>query len=251
MRGITGVTWHWTAGASGLNDKEEDSYNEIVQMDGSWAPGQFPVTAQIAPIRPGRYAAHTLNANTGRIGIACDAMFGMTERPLSWGKYPLTEAGIRTMLERTAHYCREWDIPVSRTTTLSHAEVQPTLGIKQNGKIDFIVLPGMTRVDDPVVVGDELRRQLLEIMGDLPATPAPAKAPPQAVTMVLLRPGDFGSQVILLQKALLAAGFAPGVVDGSYGRRTTAAVANYQAYKGLTQDGVAGPKTLAALGFKV
>lgn len=158
------VHWHWTAGAEGLIDIEADSYHEIIQPDGTWKPGEFTVEANKPPLRPGRYAAHTLNANSDAIGIACDAMAGAQERPLKWGSNPLTEAQIETMLRRTAHWCRVYDIPVSRTTTLSHAEVERNLGIKQRNKWDFMVLPGMDRVDDPVVVGDELRRRLAAMM---------------------------------------------------------------------------------------
>ena len=38
-----------------------------------------------------------------------------------------------------------------------------------------------------------------------------------------------------------------GTADGNYGAATTAAVTAFQKDKGLTQDGVAGPTTLAAI----
>lgn len=50
-----------------------------------------------------------------------------------------------------------------------------------------------------------------------------------------------------IQKALKAAGFDPGPVDGIWGRKTIVALRDFQAKKGLEVDGVAGPKTLAAL----
>lgn len=164
------VHWHWTGGAEGLIGVEADSYHEIIQPDGTVQAGEFPIEANKPPLRPGQYAAHTLNANSDAISIACDAMAGAKERPLVWGTNPLTEAQIDAMLHRTAHWCRFYGIPVSRTTTLSHAEVERNLGIKQNNKWDIMVLPGMTRVDDPVVVGDELRRRLTAIMGEKTVT---------------------------------------------------------------------------------
>lgn len=169
------VHWHWTAGAEGIIDVEEDSYHEIINPDGTWSPGTFPIEANKPPLRPGRYAAHTLNANSDAIGIACDAMAGARERPLHWGSNPLTEAQIDAMLRRTAHWCKVYNIPVSRKTTLSHAEVERNLGIKQRNKWDIMVLPGMTRVDDPVVVGDELRRRLTAIMNKDPRNVINAK----------------------------------------------------------------------------
>ena len=50
-----------------------------------------------------------------------------------------------------------------------------------------------------------------------------------------------------LQRALRDAGFDPGPVDGSFGKRTETAVKKLQKARGLEADGVAGPKTWAAL----
>lgn len=52
-----------------------------------------------------------------------------------------------------------------------------------------------------------------------------------------------------IQKALnaLQVEGTPLVVDGSYGRRTRAAVRSFQALHGLDADGIAGPLTVAAL----
>ncbi|HET7568469.1 MAG TPA: peptidoglycan-binding protein [Gaiellaceae bacterium] len=62
-----------------------------------------------------------------------------------------------------------------------------------------------------------------------------------------LKPGDSGSQVTLLQKALEALGFATGKPDGTYGPSTTNAVKQFQNSKELTADGIAGSATIAAL----
>ena len=61
------------------------------------------------------------------------------------------------------------------------------------------------------------------------------------------RPGDKGSDVKKLQRALKAAGMYSGKIDGVYGKGTTAAVKAYQKKHGLTQDGVAGRVTLKTL----
>src|SRR5262252_4968327 len=55
--------------------------------------------------------------------------------------------------------------------------------------------------------------------------------------------GDRGSDVSELQRALAAAGYSVGAVDGIYGPKTKAAVQELQADAKLTQDGIAGPKT--------
>ncbi len=66
-------------------------------------------------------------------------------------------------------------------------------------------------------------------------------------TEATLRPGTTGSSIIDLQKALNQLGYDVGTADGNYGAATTAAVSAFQKDKGLTEDGIAGPTTLAAI----
>jgi len=56
-----------------------------------------------------------------------------------------------------------------------------------------------------------------------------------------------GERVRVLQRALKAAGFDPGKIDGDFGPKTTTAVYAYQVSKGLTPDGEAGPITARSL----
>lgn len=67
--------------------------------------------------------------------------------------------------------------------------------------------------------------------------------------MAMLEIGDSGPAVRKLQQALLAAGFNPGKIDGEFGAGTEAAVMAFQHSAGLLHDGVAGPRTLRALGL--
>ena len=62
-----------------------------------------------------------------------------------------------------------------------------------------------------------------------------------------LKPGDTGSQVTVLQKALAALHFSPGKPDGDYGPSTQNAVERFQIAHNLGEDGIVGPATLAAL----
>lgn len=62
----------------------------------------------------------------------------------------------------------------------------------------------------------------------------------------ILRSGSRGPAVRDLQHALTAAGF-PATVDGAFGPGTDAAVRAFQRARGLTPDGVVGPRTWAAL----
>ena len=62
-----------------------------------------------------------------------------------------------------------------------------------------------------------------------------------------LQLGATGDSVIALQQALLAAGFSPGAIDGSFGPGTRAVVLAFQNSEQLLADGVVGPDTAAAL----
>ena len=67
--------------------------------------------------------------------------------------------------------------------------------------------------------------------------------------MPSLRLNSAGPDVVALQHALAAAGFAPGDFDGVFGGGTEAALIAFQRSEGLVADGVAGPKTAKALGL--
>ena len=61
-----------------------------------------------------------------------------------------------------------------------------------------------------------------------------------------LFPGFLGPQAELLQLALSRGGY-PVAVDGVFGRKTEAALKNFQTDYGLKPDGIAGPRTWRAL----
>lgn len=62
-----------------------------------------------------------------------------------------------------------------------------------------------------------------------------------------LRLGMRGADVKALQQALEREGFNPGAIDGIFGNGTQAALLAFQRSAGLLADGVAGPRTQAAL----
>lgn len=161
-RGVRGVVWHWTAGANGLIALEKDAYNFLHDTKGNTYDGNSTIAEQVMyDWRQGIGASHTKSMNTGWIGQSIDAMAGAKQtNPITWGSHPITWEGIDAMLEHTADLHREYGFPISQWTTLSHAEVQPTLGIKQRWKWDYTVLPGDTKSRHPVEVGNVLRDRL-------------------------------------------------------------------------------------------
>ena len=61
--------------------------------------------------------------------------------------------------------------------------------------------------------------------------------------------GSSGETVRQIQQKLKNWGYYSYTVDGIYGSRTEKAVRSFQSKNGLTVDGMAGPKTLAAMGI--
>lgn len=66
---------------------------------------------------------------------------------------------------------------------------------------------------------------------------------------VLSKIGSQGSEVRSIQTKLRDQGYYKGKVDGVFGAGTRSAVIRFQKVKGLTPDGVAGARTLKALGI--
>ena len=71
------------------------------------------------------------------------------------------------------------------------------------------------------------------------------------VDAATLKQGSRGEEVKTLQRKLKNWGYYSGAVDGIFGAKTKEAVKYFQRKNGLTVDGIAGAKTLAALGMSV
>ena len=67
--------------------------------------------------------------------------------------------------------------------------------------------------------------------------------------LALSKYGSRGSEVRIIQEKLKRWGYYTGGVDGIYGSLTVSAVKKFQQKNGLTVDGIAGTKTLAAMGI--
>jgi peptidoglycan hydrolase-like protein with peptidoglycan-binding domain len=76
-------------------------------------------------------------------------------------------------------------------------------------------------------------------------TPTPAATLP--VPAAPLKPGDTGTPVKQLQRALSQLGYKVGTADGDYGTATKTALEQFQTASKLTPDGVFGPATRTAL----
>ena len=150
------VIIHWTAGAHKANAVDRRHYHVLIEGDGTVVPGDLGPEAN-ENTGDGQYAAHTRALNTGSIGVAVCAMHGAKERPFNAGQHPITEAQLDALAGVVADLCATYRIPIDGRHVLTHAEVQPTLGVAQRGKWDITWLPDMDAPGDPVAVGDELR----------------------------------------------------------------------------------------------
>ena len=171
---------HWTGGGNTFNDSDAKHYHFGIDGTGKVHEGNLKPEANL-DCTDGNYAAHTRRCNTGAIGVALCGMHGAVERPLSVGDHPITKAQIRSLIELCADLCEIYDIPVTRRTVLTHAEVQPTLGIKQRGKWDITWLPGWESTGHAVTIGDGLRKQISAAMTK-PVKP-PRKSAAQSTTV--------------------------------------------------------------------
>ena len=69
------------------------------------------------------------------------------------------------------------------------------------------------------------------------------------ISYALSKYGSRGDEVTQIQTKLKRWGYYNGQIDGIYGSQTLSAVKWFQSKNGLTVDGIAGPKTLAAMGI--
>ncbi len=81
----------------------------------------------------------------------------------------------------------------------------------------------------------------------VPATPTPVPTVSPTPVSSSLKKGSQGDAVRDLQKRLKNLGFYSGNVDGDFGAGTEEAVKRFQRQYGLTDDGIAGTRTLRAL----
>jgi hypothetical protein len=145
--GVQRVHLHWTAGWHTPNATDRRAYHGLYHGDGTCEKRADPWVPR----------SHTLNANSGAVGLSLCCMVGAQERPFRWGQAPMTVKQLHAMCRDAASICIAYDIPVTRWSVLTHAEVQPTLGIAQRWKWDINVLPAMDAPGDPIVVGDKIR----------------------------------------------------------------------------------------------
>lgn len=231
------VIGHWTAGGGRASADDRTHYHRLVEYDGTVITGTEEIEDNIVT-SDGDYAAHTLRLNTGSIGIAMCGMRGAKEHPFEAGPSPLNEVQFTAFCRVIAGLCVEYSIPVTPTTVLTHAEVQPTLGVQQRGKWDLARLPWKPELRGSRAVGDYMRYRIRMMLGaeEVVETNRPT-----------LRFGMKGVAVAELQSDLADLGYFAGRLDGDFGPLTRAALLAFQADNDLTTDAIVGAMTWTAL----
>lgn len=157
------VHLHWTAGAYSASGLDQRAYHLLVDGTATLVRGKWPISANVNCPK-GAYAAHTLNANSGAIGISICCMGGKGVTMANHGAYPMKREQWELAVRAIADLCRFYGIPVTDKTVLTHAEVQPNLGIRQNGKWDIAILSFDRSFDTARKVGDRLRREVAALL---------------------------------------------------------------------------------------
>jgi len=149
---------HWTAGTYLVSALDRQHYHFIVGGDGKVIPGVHKVEAN-ASTADGDYAAHTRGCNMDSIGISVACMGNAVEGK-SDGPWPMKEAQFNVMIAKVAELAKQYKIAVTPKTILTHAEVQPTLGIQQAGKWDISRIPFKPELKGHKACGDFIRERV-------------------------------------------------------------------------------------------
>ncbi|MDW9726294.1 N-acetylmuramoyl-L-alanine amidase [Sinorhizobium meliloti] len=152
------VIVHWTAGTHKASEFDRAHYHILIEDDGKLIRGIPSIKLNEAPAKKG-YAAHTLGANSGSIGVSLCCMGGANESPFDPGKYPMTRAQWDALASVVADLCRRYSIRITDMNVLSHAEVENNLGIKQRNKWDITRLAFDPSVKGAKACGDKLRSE--------------------------------------------------------------------------------------------
>ncbi|MFY7925577.1 MAG: peptidoglycan recognition family protein [Aquidulcibacter sp.] len=157
------VILHWSAGAYRVSDLDREHYHFIVDGNAGVVRGEHSIADNVNTADDD-YAAHTRGCNTGSIGVSMACMAGATEVPFRAGSFPMKEIQWRRAAEVVAHLVSVYKIDLTDKTVLTHAEVQPNLGIRQNGKWDVTRLPFDRKTVGAKPCGDAFRALVRSFM---------------------------------------------------------------------------------------
>ena len=139
----------------------------------------------------------------------------------------------------------EFDALVSFAFNIGSIEQLTAKGTRDRATIAAKLLE-YTKAGGKVLPGLLKRRKEEQALFLTPVHTGGQMKPEQSHSSIL-KAGSKGEVVKQLQQKLAIIGYAPGPADGVFGAKTKAAVMVFQKDAGLTQDGIVGAATLAAL----
>lgn len=169
---------HWTGGGHSANATDKNAYHVLIESDGNLVRGNKSIAAN-APGSGMTPASHTKNANTGAIGVSICCMLNAVESPFKTGPAPMNKVQWDAMVQVVARLAEKYRIPVTRETILTHAEVQPTLGIKQRNKWDITRLSFDASIVGHRPIGDRMRNEVAVALDGLSPATEPGVLPPE------------------------------------------------------------------------
>lgn len=163
---------HWTGGAHRANALDKNSYHVLIEGDGNLVRGNKSI--KLNEVSSNRMAMHTRAANTGAIGVSMCCMLNAVESPFNAGGAPMTRVQWDVAMAAIGELARFYNIPLTDKTILTHAEVQPNLGIQQAGKWDITRLSFDPSTQGVRAVGDRMRNEVAVAMGNGTPVTTPA-----------------------------------------------------------------------------
>lgn len=157
------IVLHWTVGRNKANSTDLAHYHFVVEGDGNILAGNHTILDN-ENTADGDHAAHCLGFNTKTIGVSLCGVLGSKESPFQPGPEPIKAGQFEMAARLVAKMCLEYGLTPTRTTVLTHAEVQPNLGIKQRGKWDITRLPWNPNIIGARACGDLFRDMVSSFM---------------------------------------------------------------------------------------
>ncbi len=133
---------HWTGGTYEPNNQEWEHYHYLVNGNGLAFKGKYTPEDNLC-CTDDKYAAHTGGGNTGSIGVAMCGMANYnSKKGINSTKYPLTKIQCEHTFKLVAELAKKYNIPVTRTTIMTHYEFgRANPNTSSAGKIDIVCLP--------------------------------------------------------------------------------------------------------------
>ncbi len=157
---------HWTAGTYSPNSVEIEHYHYLIGYEklpserGIIHTGKYKPEQNLCCTDGSPYAPHTGGGNTGSIGVAICGMLGYRDIK-HIGNYPIKPVQMEKCYELCAELCRKYNIPIEKSTVLTHYEFgKKNPMTTSRGKVDIMYLASNPSLPSNKI-GDFIRNKIL------------------------------------------------------------------------------------------